>query len=165
MHYKRWLRHGDPFDVLANRGNPDGAFSSRVAWDGEHLIWIGYASPLGYGRMTVEGRGVLAHRFSWERERGPIPAGMFIDHACHVPACVLPEHLRVANRAENGRNRRGPVPGRLYDLPRGVTVLPGGSFRAKVGGVHVGVYSGPEEASAAATAKRAELFGEFAGAA
>ena len=112
----------------------------------------------------MERKIIPAHRYAWEREHGPIPDGMFIDHACHAPACVLVEHLRLATPQQNSQNRRGATKGR--DLPRGV-YRHGRRYQASVreGGVlhHLGTFGTVEEASAAAQAKRAILFGAFAG--
>lgn len=163
-HWQRFRKHGDP---LAGRGlfsTIEDAFTSQVAWDGEHLIWTGSLDAGGYGSVSAGGETMRAHRYSYEREHGPIPGGMVIDHRCWVPGCVLPAHLRTATRAENSRSRAGAWRGR--DLPRGVR-REGARFGASVhtGGRHrwLGTFDTVEEASAAAQAGRAELFGEFAG--
>lgn len=59
------------------------------------------------GRIAVTGYGTLgrryAHRIAWELHRGPIPAGMTIDHLCRTRWCVNVEHLEVVTLAENIR--------------------------------------------------------------
>ena len=165
-HWRRWREYGDPL----GRGertwytSPEESFVGRVAWDGEHLIWTGSSGEYGHGYIAVNRKMVAAHRYSYEREHGPIPDGMWIDHICHTPACVLPDHLRLATPSQNSQNRRGATKGR--DLPRGV-YRHGRRYQASVreGGVlhHLGTFSTPEEASQAAQAKRASLFGEYAG--
>ena len=169
-HYQRWSSHGDPLAGDTRYATPEESFAARVAWDGEHLIWIGSSDGHGYGHLKVGGRMEKAHRYSWSRENGQIPAGAEIDHTCWVPACVLPGHLRPATRVENVRNRSGVRRGRKFDLPRGVRPARSGprfSARVKHEGreVYLGTFDTPEEASAAAEAKRSELFGEDAGAA
>lgn len=56
----------------------------------------------GYRRVYVRGRGkVYAHRLAWERQHGPIPPGMTIDHLCRNPACVNTEHLELVTHQLN----------------------------------------------------------------
>ncbi len=80
-------------------------------------LWFGGADKHGYGRLTWNGRSVLAHRLSYECERGPIPKGLHLLHRCDNPACINPDHLRPGTQAENvadmmakGRESRAPRP-------------------------------------------------------
>lgn len=147
---------------------PEEAFEARtepLAWS-SCIVWTRSVITNGYGRLSVNGRDTLAHRYAWECEHGPIPEGTFIDHTCFERSCVNVEHLRLATREQNNSNLSGARRGRKHDLPRGVT--PSGRGYAAVvqsGGVRhrLGTFSTPEEASAAAQTKRAILFGEFAG--
>lgn len=142
---------------------PEEAFLARtepLLWSG-CLIWTGAADPRGYGQIRVQGRTELAHRYAWEREHGPIPDGMQVDHRYHCPpACCEGSHLRLATPSQNQANR-GRAPKRR-SLPRGV-YRDGGRFRAEVGREHVGMFGTPGEAGAAAQARRLERYGEFAG--
>lgn len=63
-------------------------------------IWQGFTSESGYGQV---GRNQRAHRVMYEALRGPIPAGLELDHLCRVPPCVNPAHLEPVTRAENNR--------------------------------------------------------------
>lgn len=165
-HYNRWRRHGDPLTSM-DYTDPEEAFAARtepLVWS-SCVIWTG-GTDNGYGYLRVNGREVRAHRYAWERENGPIPDGMVIDHKCWERSCVNVDHLRLATRQQNVQNRSGARKGRVHDLPRGVNRNGRGySARVTVGGVlhHLGTFKTPEEASAAAQAERAVLFGEFAG--
>lgn len=166
-HYRRWRKHGDPL-VTLTYSDPEQAFLARtepIVGDPAHLIWTGATNGDGYGQLSVNGRMVQAHRYAWERERGPIPDGVEVDHTCWERSCVNTDHLRLATHAENARNLSG-VRKNGRDLPRGVYRHRRG-YRAQVGlnGTthHLGTFSTVEEASRAAQIKRAILFGEFAG--
>jgi len=62
--------------------------------------WL-YTGPLthdGYARVTVsltkkKQISVYGHRALFEHYRGPIPAGLTLDHLCRVRCCVNPVHL------------------------------------------------------------------------
>lgn len=169
MHYLRWRKHGDPFVGGSTYGGPEEAFEARtepLVGDPGCVVWMGPTDSSGYGRVWVNGRNVRAHRYAWERANGPIPDGMIIDHVCHERSCVNTDHLRLATPAENSWNRAGAHLGRTHDLPRGVYRHPAG-YQASVWRSgkrhHLGTFSTPEEASAAAQTKRALLFGEYAG--
>lgn len=61
-------------------------------------IWFGNTAE-GYG--YIAGRG--AHRIAYELYRGPIPAGLQIDHLCRVRSCVNPAHMEPVTIRENLR--------------------------------------------------------------
>lgn len=87
----------------------NGSRSSNVGWivaeNGCH-IWQGQRSWNGYGRVWFGGRLLRVHRVRYEREVGPIPDGMVLDHfVCASRACCNPHHVRPVTRREN--NLRG----------------------------------------------------------
>lgn len=57
----------------------------------------------GYRYISLRGRRVYLHRFSYERFVGPIPAGLAIDHLCSNRGCFNPQHLEPVTGAENSR--------------------------------------------------------------
>lgn len=90
------------------------AFWSRVQVSGETTCWPWTlsAGSHGYGQWWPARRGGidgafannwLVHRLAWHLERGAIPPGWTIDHACRNKRCCNPAHLRLMTNEENGR--------------------------------------------------------------
>lgn len=81
----------------------------------ECWFWRGYKTRLGYGYLAVaKHRPILAHRFSYIFYKGPISDGLHVLHACDIPACINPNHLKLGTHADNladaknkGRMQRG----------------------------------------------------------
>lgn len=63
----------------------------------------------GYGRFKLGGRLDMAHRAAWLLLRGPIPAGLHLDHLCRVRACVNPWHLEPVTIRVNTLRGNSPV--------------------------------------------------------
>lgn len=76
-----------------------------------------YLSTNGYGYIMVNGKSYRAHRGTWIKANGKIPAGMVVDHICHNEAvkrgeceggitcthraCVNLDHLHLVTQSEN----------------------------------------------------------------
>lgn len=54
-----------------------------------------------YGTVRVGGGQVGVHRYIWEKENGPIPDGLEIDHQCRVRPCCNGDHLRAVTPKVN----------------------------------------------------------------
>lgn len=64
-------------------------------------LWTGYTINGGYGIISVCGKGIGAHRFSYELNVGPLEKGKMICHKCDNPLCVRPDHLFQGTARDN----------------------------------------------------------------
>jgi hypothetical protein len=64
-------------------------------------IWTGPCNSDGHGTMDDGKRTIYAHRFSYALVHGQITPAQLVLHACNVPACVNPAHLRIGTDADN----------------------------------------------------------------
>lgn len=67
-------------------------------------LWLGSWNKLGYGRFGPGGgatRPVWAYRWAYEHFKGPVPAGLDVDHRCRVRCCVNPDHLEAVTHRVN----------------------------------------------------------------
>lgn len=55
----------------------------------------------GYFQVSFLSRTMPLHRYIWEREFGPIPKGMVVDHVCRERTCCNVDHLRVVTQKQN----------------------------------------------------------------
>lgn len=86
-----------------------GRFWAKVNKTETCWLWTGSRKPEGYGEFGIGGRRkTLAHRYSYELAKGPIPAGLVIDHLCRVRACVNPAHLEAVTQQTNILRGVGP---------------------------------------------------------
>jgi len=67
--------------------------------------WTGAINTNGYCQFGINGKLILAHRYSYELNKGPIPDGMCILHFCDNRKCCNPDHLSLGSRAENNKDR------------------------------------------------------------
>jgi hypothetical protein len=83
-------------------------FDQRVDRTGSCWVWTGGLNSNGYGTLKRPGgKPRYAHRYSWERENGPIPDGLNVLHKCDNPPCVRPDHLFLGTQKVNGEDMAG----------------------------------------------------------
>ena len=125
-------------------------------------IWTAYKHPNGYGRLGIGTKSINAHRVAYSLFVGEIPNGMLVDHICHVPSCVNPDHLRLATKKQNAEHLLGAISTSKSGV-RGVSWSKWAKrWRAHVHHqgrhIHVGYFPEMADANAAVVAKRLELF-------
>lgn len=119
-------------------------------------VWKRKTNSGGYGSMWLAGRAVMAHRAAYIIHKGPIPAGLDIDHLCRNRACANPAHLEAVSRRVNLLRGVGPTatraaqthckrgheftPENTYGEERGQPPVEGGAALAQ--GEHAARYDG-----------------------
>lgn len=66
-------------------------------------VYRGGKNEGGYGSIGIEDGGgtALVHKYVWEKEIGPVPEGLVLDHQCRVHGCCNTDHLRPVTRKVN----------------------------------------------------------------
>lgn len=118
-HLHRLRRHGDPLSGTAGTGEPLAFATAALASEtDECILWPFGKDRHGYGRMSVDEKGVTVSRWVCEQVNGPPPAGKRSDarHSCgngHL-GCITKKHLQWGTRQQNcddtvaqGRTTRG----------------------------------------------------------
>ena len=95
-------RAGEGAQTMSDLGLPKRFWVKVQKCDDGCWRWTGGRNNAGYGRFFLGGQK-YAHRVSFEAARGPVPAGLELDHICRVTECVNPEHLEPVTHAENIR--------------------------------------------------------------
>lgn len=66
-------------------------------WNWARVTW---GTP-PYGAIIRNGKRIPAHRFMWEKLRGPIPSGLVLHHKCENTLCVNPDHCEPVTHRRN----------------------------------------------------------------
>lgn len=85
-------------------------------------LWTGgLIGKSGYGLFWHEGKKVVAHRWLFEQQNGPLDQKTQVCHSCDVRCCVNPAHLFAGSRSDNMKDASSK--GRLK-LPARWTMYP-----------------------------------------
>ena len=72
-------------------------------------LWLGKKSESGYGRITLNGKGLRVHRVMWEMTGHDlpdyVPGGKQIDHLCLDKSCCNPAHIELVTQRINMQRR------------------------------------------------------------
>ncbi len=85
---------GDPLDVR---------FWSKVEKTNDCWLWKG-SRATSYGKLWLNGRDQMAHRFAYSFLVGTIPPGQCVCHRCDEPLCVNPSHLFLGSKKDNSQD-------------------------------------------------------------
>ena len=64
-------------------------------------VWSAGLKGHGYAAYWEAGKQWRGHRYSYEKERGPIPKGLSAHHLCDNRKCVNPWHIELVTHADN----------------------------------------------------------------
>jgi hypothetical protein len=100
----KWYTYGDPLAVPI-RPSAEQRFWAKVTKTDTCWLWTGATNGTGYGRFSRDRQSLVSvHRFSYELQVGPVPAGMCVLHRCDVRNCVRPDHLFLGTVADNNQD-------------------------------------------------------------
>lgn len=88
-----------PWDISRMREKCTEDLNGCWAWP--RLTSKGYAMRGSFGGDKIE----AAYQATYRMSKGPIPAGLHIDHLCRNKACCNPTHLEAVTQQENNRRK------------------------------------------------------------
>lgn len=137
-------------------------FWAKVDRGGDCWVWTAGKNEHGYGMFHYKGKTWKAHRFSVQLTLPYEMPELPLDHICHTPTCVRPEHLRFVTPGQNSQNRAGARKGSASGIRGVIWNKTANLWWAQV--FHdgkrysLGYYKDKHEAGEVARAKRIELF-------
>jgi hypothetical protein len=135
MHRDRLNRNGTletlPVVTLEQR------FWRRVDKSNEQGCWLWTGTKVdGYGQISINGKGVRAHRLSYKLATGNDPGDLLVCHTCDQRDCVNPSHFFLGTDKDNSRDRNSK--GRSWQqkkthCPQGHELVDGNLVLSKIG--------------------------------
>jgi len=93
---------------------------AMVTPEAGHWIWQGAPDVrTGYGRISVNGKQIAAHRAAWIAVAGPIPRGLEVCHTCDIRLCVCNDDIGTYTLDGIEYSRRG----HLFLAPHAANML------------------------------------------
>lgn len=107
-HYLRMYKRGsvEPL-VLRGVGAVNRILAKCVRNEKGCLVYTGRLTKKGYAHVRDDnGKMRFAHVIMYEREHGPVPDGLELDHLCRTRACCEEQHLEPVTHAVNVQRSR-----------------------------------------------------------
>lgn len=106
MHH---IRHGVSRFLPGHRnGTPETRLRKKIFIDHAGCwIWTGSRYTNGYGKISVHGRAMPVHRFSYMVHHGSLSPELVVCHKCDKPLCVNPNCLFQGTYKDNSEDMVG----------------------------------------------------------
>ncbi|WP_181289208.1 HNH endonuclease [Pseudomonas brassicacearum] len=102
----------DLCELISNISTLDSGFGSRLKVENQCIVYSGYRSRDGYGKVNRKGKVHFAHRYLWSLLNGSPSAEERVLHHCDNPPCCNPMHLFLGTQLDNMQDMRSKGRGR-----------------------------------------------------
>jgi hypothetical protein len=95
--YRTYEERYQTLFILSNRNK----FWAKVNKTDSCWLWTGAKADHGYGQFSSCDIHILAHRYAFILQNGPVAKGLHLHHACETPLCVNPDHVQALTPKEH----------------------------------------------------------------